>query len=172
MGGPRPQVGLDQDRFELIPELGGQSGKAEKLTESAERGPATRVVDHVEDVRAIADRLGIDGFSITGNSGGAPHALAVAARLPDRVVRVSNTGAIAPLDLMGLDEWQRNQDSDTREYTAAVRARIGRTSGPMLAAEPVEASCNRGADGRSRATLRAEPLPAAVVRPVNLCICS
>ena len=48
--------------------------------------------------------------------------------------------------------------------------RIGRTSGPMLAAEPVEASCNRAADGRSRATLRAELLPAAVVRPVNLCI--
>jgi len=31
----------------------------------------------------------------------------------------------------------------------------------MLAAAPVEASCNRAADGRSRATIRAEPLPAA-----------
>jgi len=28
----------------------------------------------------------------------------------------------------------------------------------------------RGADGRARATIRAEPLPAAVVRPVNLCV--
>lgn len=46
--------------------------------------------------------------------------------------------------------------------------RIGRISGPMLAAEPVEASCNRGADGRARAMIRAEPLPAVVVRPMNL----
>jgi len=41
--------------------------------------------------------------------------------------------------------------------------RTGRTSGPMLAAEPVEASCNRAADGRSRAPIRAEPLPAAAL---------
>ena len=50
------------------------------------------------------------------------------------------------------------------------RLRIGRISGRRLAPESVEASCNRGADGRARAMIRAEPLPAAVVRPVNLCI--
>jgi transposase-like protein len=41
----------------------------------------------------------------------------------------------------------------------------------MLAAEPVEASCNRAVDGRSRATIRAEPLRAAVVRPLSLQYC-
>ena len=61
----------------------------------------------------------------------------------------------------------------SRLYEAAPRSpasfvRIGRISGPMLAAEPVEASCNRGADGRARAMIRAEPLPAVVVRPMNL----
>jgi len=33
----------------------------------------------------------------------------------------------------------------------------------MLAAEPVEASCNRAADGRSQATTRAGPLPGAAL---------
>ena len=123
-GSPGSRLGVAAETEAVVTDLGGRLITYDRpgYGQSDGRGPATRVVDHVEDVRAIADRLGIDGFSITGNSGGAPHALAVAARLPDRVVRVSNTGAIAPLDLMGLDEWQRNQDSDTREYTAAVRA--------------------------------------------------
>jgi pimeloyl-ACP methyl ester carboxylesterase len=40
------------------------------------------------------------------------------------VVRVSNTGAIAPLDLVKLDEWQRDQDGDAREYLAGVRESV------------------------------------------------
>lgn len=123
-GSPGSRLGIAAETEAVVTDLGGRLITYDRpgYGQSDGRGPATRVVDHVEDVRAIADRLGIAGFSITGNSGGAPHALAVAARFPDRVVRVSNTGAIAPLDLMGLDEWQRNQDGDTREYTAAVRA--------------------------------------------------
>jgi pimeloyl-ACP methyl ester carboxylesterase len=108
----------------VITELGGRLITYDRpgYGQSDRRGPETRVVDHVDDVRVVADWLGIDRFSITGNSGGAPHALAVAGRLPDRVVRVSNTGAIAPLDLVGLGEWERLQDGETRQYTAAVRA--------------------------------------------------
>jgi len=123
-GSPGSRLGIAAETEAVVTDLGGRLITFDRpgYGQSDGRGPATRVVDHVEDVQAIADRLGIDAFSITGNSGGAPHALAVAARFPDRVVRVSNTGAIAPLDLMGLDEWQRNQDGDTREYTAAVRA--------------------------------------------------
>jgi pimeloyl-ACP methyl ester carboxylesterase len=37
------------------------------------------------DVAAVADGLGIDRFAVVGYSGGAPHALACAALLPDRV---------------------------------------------------------------------------------------
>jgi len=121
---PGCRLGVAAETVAIVTELGGRLITYDRpgYGQSDPRGPETRVVDHVDDVRAIADRLGIDGFSITGNSGGAPHALAVAARLPDRVVRVSNTGAIAPLDLVGLDEWQRAQDEETREYTDAVRA--------------------------------------------------
>ena len=88
---------------------------------STRRGPKTRVVDHVEDVRALADRLRIASFAIAGGSAGAPPALAVAARLRDRVVRVANWGALAPFDALGLDEYQRYQSRETREYLAAVR---------------------------------------------------
>jgi pimeloyl-ACP methyl ester carboxylesterase len=123
-GSPGSRLGVAAETEALVSDLGARLITYDRpgYGRSDRRGPTTRVVDHVEDVRAIADKLGVDKFSITGNSGGAPHALAVAARLPDRVLRVSNTGAIAPLDLVGLDEWQRDQDEGTREYTAAVRA--------------------------------------------------
>ncbi len=123
-GSPGSRLDVSAETEGVITELGGRLITYDRpgYGQSDGRGPETRVVDHVDDVRAIADWLGLDGFSITGFSGGAPPALAVAARLPDRVVRVSITGAIAPLDLVGLDEWQRRQDGETREYTATVRA--------------------------------------------------
>jgi pimeloyl-ACP methyl ester carboxylesterase len=46
-------------------------------------------VDCVQDVAAIADVLEIGQFAVLGGSGGGPHALAVAARLPDRVERAT-----------------------------------------------------------------------------------
>ena len=39
--------------------------------------------------RAIADALGLERFAVVGRSGGAPHALACAALLPDRVTRAA-----------------------------------------------------------------------------------
>ena len=88
---------------------------------SDRRGPGTRVVDHVADVEAIAGALGIEEFAVTGGSGGAPHALAVAALLPHRVSRVSNYASLAPYDLMGHDEYVRGQDETTLDYLAKVR---------------------------------------------------
>jgi pimeloyl-ACP methyl ester carboxylesterase len=38
-----------------------------------------------------------------------------------RVVRVANWGALAPFEALGLDEYQRFQSQETREYFAAVR---------------------------------------------------
>jgi len=88
---------------------------------SHRRGPGTAVVDHVVDVEAVADALGIDEFAITGGSGGGPHALAVAARLPGRVSRLSNFAALAPFDLMGFEAYTRDQDDWTKDYLAKVR---------------------------------------------------
>jgi pimeloyl-ACP methyl ester carboxylesterase len=67
------------------------------------------VVDCVADVAAIAERLGLDRFAVTGGSGGGPHALAVAAPLPDRVTRASCFVGGAPFDAQGLD-WFAGMD--------------------------------------------------------------
>ncbi len=61
------------------------------------------MVDCIEDVAAIADDLGIDRFAVMGSSGGGPHALAVAACLPERVTRATCLVGLAPFDAAGLD---------------------------------------------------------------------
>ncbi len=73
------------------------------------RRPGRAVVDAATDVAAIADSLGIDRFAVTGGSGGGPHCLAVAARLPDRVTRVACVVGVAPLGQRGLpmQEWRK-----------------------------------------------------------------
>jgi pimeloyl-ACP methyl ester carboxylesterase len=73
------------------------------------RDVGRRVVDCVGDVAAIADELEIRSFAVMGSSGGGPHALAVAARLPDRVVRAACLVGPAPFDARGLD-WLAGQD--------------------------------------------------------------
>ena len=49
-----------------------------------------------EDLRAIADTLGIDKMAVIGLSGGGPYALASGVVLPDRVVAVGVLGGVAP----------------------------------------------------------------------------
>jgi pimeloyl-ACP methyl ester carboxylesterase len=65
------------------------------------------VADEAADVRAVADALGLDRFSIVGGSGGGPHALACAALLRDRLDRVACQSSLAPLGTGGLtrDAW-------------------------------------------------------------------
>ncbi|AWB94755.1 alpha/beta hydrolase [Agromyces badenianii] len=58
--------------------------------------PGRDVASAAADVAAIADAVGVDRFATMGASGGAPHALACAARLPERVVGVVTLAGIAP----------------------------------------------------------------------------
>jgi pimeloyl-ACP methyl ester carboxylesterase len=62
-----------------------------------------RVVDDANDVRLIADELGFERFGVSGGSGGGPHALACAARLPECVVRATCVVGTAPYGPTGLD---------------------------------------------------------------------
>ena len=86
----------------------------------SDRLPGRRVVDCVTDVAAIADALGIDRFSVTGGSGGGPHALAVAARLGDRVHRAECLVGVAPFDAEGLDWWAGMDQQNVEEFRWAL----------------------------------------------------
>ncbi|WP_299559317.1 alpha/beta hydrolase [uncultured Mycolicibacterium sp.] len=54
------------------------------------------VLAFAEDLRTIADTLGIGEMAIVGLSGGGPYTLACAAAMPDRVVAVGVLGGVAP----------------------------------------------------------------------------
>ncbi len=49
-----------------------------------------------DDLRTIADTLGIDQMEVVGLSGGGPYTLACAAGMPDRVVAAGVIGGVAP----------------------------------------------------------------------------
>jgi len=60
--------------------------------------PGRRFLDWASDIEGLADKLGIERFHIIGLSGGAPHALAVAQAIPNRVVTAAIVSGAAPAD--------------------------------------------------------------------------
>jgi pimeloyl-ACP methyl ester carboxylesterase len=54
------------------------------------------VVAFADDLRTMADTLGIDKMAVIGLSGGGPYTLGCAAAMPDRVVAVGVLGGVAP----------------------------------------------------------------------------
>jgi pimeloyl-ACP methyl ester carboxylesterase len=84
------------------------------------RLPGRTVADFVPDVVAVADALGIGRFVVTGGSGGGPHALALAALLPDRVIRCLATVSVAPYDADGLDFLAGQTEGNVKEFQAAL----------------------------------------------------
>jgi pimeloyl-ACP methyl ester carboxylesterase len=54
------------------------------------------VVNFADDLRTVADTLGIDKMAVIGLSGGGPYTLGCAAAMPDRVVAVGVLGGVAP----------------------------------------------------------------------------
>jgi pimeloyl-ACP methyl ester carboxylesterase len=85
---------------------------------SRQRGRS--VVDCVADVAAIADELGLDRFAVTGGSGGGAHALAVGARLPERVTCVLCDAGGAPYDAPGLDWFDGMDPENVQEFGWAL----------------------------------------------------
>lgn len=54
------------------------------------------VVTFADDLRVIADTLGVDKMAVVGLSGGGPYALAAAAAMPERVLSAGVLGGVAP----------------------------------------------------------------------------
>src|SRR5262249_42230741 len=79
-----------------------------------------RVVDVVADAVAVVDELGWSTFAVWGASGGAPHALACAAALADRVTRCASVVGPAPFDAEDLDWFAGMSPGNVEEFTAAA----------------------------------------------------
>jgi pimeloyl-ACP methyl ester carboxylesterase len=82
----------------------------------SDRDPGRTVASAAENVRVIADYFGIDRFSVVGRSGGAPHALACAALLPDRVISAAALSSPAPHDADDLIWTAGMAASNVRAY--------------------------------------------------------
>ena len=78
-----------------------------------------QVVDEVDDLVVLADHLGVERFGVTGASGGGPHALACAARVPQRVVGAVASVCIAPIGDGGMeyDAWLDGMDPENVEFS-------------------------------------------------------
>lgn len=79
-----------------------------------------RIADVVDDVVAVVDTLGWDRFAVWGGSGGAPHALACAAMLPQRVTRCTSVVGPAPFDAPDLDWFADMSAGNVEEFTLAA----------------------------------------------------
>jgi pimeloyl-ACP methyl ester carboxylesterase len=104
----------------------------------------------VEDVRALADAQGWERFAVSGGSGGAPHALACAALLGDRVSSCVVISGVRP-----ADPSKAPGEAELRGQIAEVAAEImGRIEdgGPELPIGPGPAARD---DPEAMARLRA-----------------
>lgn len=88
--------------------------------------PGRTLASVAGDVAAIADRLGIERFSVMGHSGGASHALACAACLPHRVVAAVSVAALAPCEADGLDWFAGMHPAGEAALRAALAGRAAR----------------------------------------------
>jgi pimeloyl-ACP methyl ester carboxylesterase len=88
--------------------------------------PGRRVADAADDVAAVLDSLGAEGFVTAGWSGGGPHALACAARLPGRCLAAATIAGVAPYGADGLDWLAGMAGENVAEFgaTAAGEAEL------------------------------------------------
>lgn len=87
------------------------------------------VGDHADDISALLDHLELEYCDIIGFSGGGPHALACAARLPERVRRLALVSSWAPFDRAGTEGmaegFQQLWDLASADFDAFSQALAG-----------------------------------------------
>jgi pimeloyl-ACP methyl ester carboxylesterase len=97
--------------------------------------PGRDVAAAAADVAGIADALGFARFAVFGYSGGAPHALACAALVADRVLATVSMAGLAPFRADGLDWFAGMAPSGTALLRAAA-AGPAALDGYLAAGEP------------------------------------
>jgi len=88
--------------------------------------PRRTVVDWADDVEQLLDALELEECPVVGVSAGGPHALACAARMPERVRRAGSVGGPAPTyhvpgvwELMS-EEWRAVLERGAEDPSAAL----------------------------------------------------
>lgn len=89
------------------------------------RRPGRSVAAVADDMAVLVDSLGWEHLAVWGGSGGAPHALACAARLGSRITRCASVVGPAPFDADGLDWLDGMSPGNVDEFT---RARSGESA--------------------------------------------
>lgn len=90
---------------------------------SSTRLAGRRVTHVVEDAAAVLEHLGAVRAYTVGHSGGGPHALALAAKLPDRILGTALIAGVAPFEAEGLDFLAGMGPENHEEFDAALRGR-------------------------------------------------
>jgi pimeloyl-ACP methyl ester carboxylesterase len=98
----------------------------------SDRREGRDVASVAQDVAAVADVLGIEQFSVSGRSGGGPHALACGALLPHRVRSVVALVSIAPFAAKGLDWYAGMTASNVAAYSLTRAAMADPTLVPGM----------------------------------------
>lgn len=94
-GPAHPAVASERSLRLIVPDRPGYGGTSPR--------PGRALGEEAEDVEALVDHLELGAFDVLGFSGGGPHALALAARLPDRVRNLGLVGSMAPFDRVGTE---------------------------------------------------------------------
>jgi pimeloyl-ACP methyl ester carboxylesterase len=89
------------------------------------------------------DELELGPFSVAGRSGGGPHALACAARLPDRVQRTALLVSVAPSDAANLDWHDGMTELNLQDYSDVD----GDMAGTLTGDDPLTAALDPRAAG-------------------------
>ena len=85
--------------------------------------PGRDLASAAADVSSIADAFGIGRFVVMGHSGGAAHALACAALLPERVLATVCASGLAPYHAEGLDWFAGMGAAGAADLRAAAQGR-------------------------------------------------
>ena len=78
------------------------------------------IADVADDAAAVLDWLGAERAYPFGWSGGGPHAMAVAARLPERIVAAATMGGVAPYPAEGIDWFEGMGPENIEEFGASL----------------------------------------------------
>ena len=100
------------------------------------RQPGRDVAAAVADVEVLLDQLGASRCLVAGWSGGGPHALATAARLPERVAGVLVIAGVAPYAARELDFLAGMGEQNIEEFGLALQGEAA--CRPSLEAEAEE----------------------------------